>query len=103
MDDLFQISFWLPQQWPVGTYTLHTFDCFIECSRRLYVRNNRERELVTVVAMALLYLIRGALASNGSSHIIPTAKEGIENMGCDKARPSRDENGLPMADMLDPV
>jgi hypothetical protein len=103
MDDLFQVSFWLPQEWAFGTYTLHTFDCLVKCSWSLYVGNNRERELVTVIAMAPPYLVCGPLVSNGSSHIVTTVEEGIQNMSGNETGPSRNENSLALADIFDTI
>lgn len=103
MDDLFLVRFWLSRELALGTYTLHAFDCLIKCSRRLYVWNNCKRQFVAVVAMALLHFFYGALASNGSSHIIPAVKKGIKNVSRNKARPSCNKNSLAMAGIFDTI
>lgn len=69
----------------------------------LYVGNNRERELVTVMGMAPPYLVCGPLVSNGSSHIVTTVEEGIQNMSGNETGPSRNENSLALADIFDTI
>ncbi len=67
------------------THPVDAFHGFIVASWCCYIRDYDEGELREVFGVGFLYFLGGFLAADRGADVVAAGKEGIEDMGSDKA------------------